>query len=120
MINTMLDESLPLTTLEYTEWGNPNIPAEYAYIRSYSPYENLRSGNFPAAYIRSGLHDSQVMFWEQAKFVARLRTLKTTNTPLLLRTDLGAGHGGASGRYDKWREAAEYFAFLLGQLQPTE
>ncbi|MBV8207185.1 MAG: S9 family peptidase [Acidobacteria bacterium] len=116
VINTMLDPSLPLTIPEYEEWGNPNEQAAYAYMKSYSPYDNLRPGPYPAMLVKTSFHDSQVMYWEPAKYVARLRTLKTDDNPLLLKTNMAAGHGGASGRYDHLREIAFDYAFILTEL----
>lgn len=117
VMNTMLDASLPLTVAEYEEWGNPNEPDAFAYMRSYSPYDNLQAGPYPATLVKTSLNDSQVMYWEPAKFVARLRTLKTNpHQPLLLHTNMDAGHGGASGRYDYLREIAMDYAFLLHEL----
>ena len=116
VINTMLDASLPLTVAEYEEWGNPNEPEAFAYMRSYSPYDNLKLGPYPAMLVKTSLNDSQVMYWEPAKYVARLRTLKTNDTPLLLHINMDAGHGGASGRYDYLKEIAFDYAFLLTQL----
>jgi oligopeptidase B len=116
VLNTMLDASLPLTVGEYLEWGNPNEPAAYRYMREYSPYDNLRRGPYPAMLVETSLNDSQVMYWEPAKYVARLRTLKTNDTPLFLKTNLDAGHAGASGRYDYLKELAFTYAFILGQL----
>ncbi len=116
VLNTMLDASLPLTVGEYLEWGNPNVPAEYAYMKSYCPYTNLEGKAYPAMLVRTSLNDSQVMYWEPAKYVARLRTLKTDDAPLLLKTNMGAGHGGASGRYDALRDRAYDYAFLLREL----
>ncbi len=113
VMNTMLDASLPLTVPEYEEWGNPNEPEAFAYMLSYSPYDNLRPGRYPAILVKTSLNDSQVMYWEPAKYVARLRTLKQDETPLLLYTNMAAGHGGASGRYDYLREIAFDYAFLL-------
>ena len=113
VINTMLDETLPLTVGEYLEWGNPKVAADYAVMRAYSPYDNLKAGAYPAIYMRTSIHDSQVPYWEPAKYVARLRTLKTDHNPVLLSTNLDAGHGGASGRYDALRERAEVFTFML-------
>jgi oligopeptidase B len=115
VINTMSDASLPLTVGEFEEWGNPADPVHYAWIRQYCPYTNLASGSYPAMLVRSSLHDSQVMVWEPAKYVARLRTLKTDDRPLLFKVNLAAGHGGASGRYDFLREIAFDYAFLLSQ-----
>jgi oligopeptidase B len=116
VMNTMLDASLPLTVAEYEEWGNPNEAAAFAYMRSYSPYDNLKAGAYPAMLVKTSLNDSQVMYWEPAKYVAKLRTLKTNETPLLLHINMDAGHGGASGRYDYLKEIAFDYAFLLTQL----
>jgi oligopeptidase B len=116
VMNTMLDASLPLTVAEYEEWGNPNEAEAFAYMRSYSPYDNLKAGDYPAMLVKTSLNDSQVMYWEPAKYVARLRTLKTNETPLLLHINMDAGHGGASGRYDYLKEIAFDYAFLLTQL----
>ncbi len=117
VMNTMLDATLPLTVGEYEEWGNPNEPEAFAYMRSYSPYDNLQAGPYPATLVKTSLNDSQVMYWEPAKFVAKLRTLKTNpDQPLLLHTNMDAGHGGASGRYDYLREIAVDYAFLLREL----
>ncbi|QEH31790.1 Protease 2 [Aquisphaera giovannonii] len=116
VINTMSDPSLPLTIQEYLEWGNPAEPVEYAYMRSYSPYDNIRAADYPAMLVRTSLNDSQVPYWEPAKYVARMRATRTDRNPLLLKTNMDAGHGGASGRYDAIREAAFLDAFLLDQL----
>ena len=116
VMNTMLDASLPLTVPEYEEWGNPNEPAAFAYMLSYSPYDNLKSGAYPAILVKTSLNDSQVMYWEPAKYVAKLRTLKHDQNPLLLYTNMAAGHGGASGRYDYLREIAFDYAFILRTL----
>ena len=116
VVNTMLDATLPLTTSEYLEWGNPNEPKAYAYIKSYSPYDNVKAQNYPAMLIRVSLNDSQVPYWEGAKFAAKLRAMKTDNNPLLLKTNMGAGHGGASGRYDALRDIAFDYAFMLTQM----
>jgi oligopeptidase B len=116
VMNTMLDATLPLTVAEYEEWGNPNEPDAFRYMLSYSPYENLTPGPYPAMLIKTSLHDSQVMYWEPAKYVAKLRTLKTNDTPLLLHINMEAGHGGASGRYDYLKEIAFDHAFLLREL----
>lgn len=113
VVNTMLDESLPLTVGEFLEWGNPKEPHHYAVIRSYSPYDNLRAAAYPAMYLRAGLNDSQVPYWEAAKYAAKLRTLKTDDEPVLLSVNMDAGHGGASGRYDALAERAEVLAFML-------
>ncbi len=116
VMNTMLDASLPLTVAEYEEWGNPNEAEAFAYMRSYSPYDNLREGPFPAMLVKTSLNDSQVMYWEPAKYVAKQRGLKTNATPLLLHINMDAGHGGASGRYDYLKEIAFDYAFLLREL----
>ena len=118
VVNTMLDASLPLTVIEYDEWGNPNDPVFYEYIRSYSPYDNVQVGDYPPILVTAGLNDPRVAYWEPAKWVARLRARKTDGNLLLLRTNLGAGHGGASGRYDHLREVAFKYAFLLEALPP--
>ena len=116
VLATMLDESLPLTVGEFEEWGNPKVRAHYDVMKTYCPYTNLAARAYPAILVKTSVHDSQVMFWEPAKWVARLRTLKTDDHPLLLKTNLDAGHGGASGRYDALRELALDYAFVLGQL----
>jgi oligopeptidase B len=116
VISTMLDPTLPLTIPEYLEWGNPNEKRYYKYMRSYSPYDNLKKGRYPAMLVETSLQDSQVMYWEPAKYVAKLRTLKTDGNPLLLKTIMEAGHGGASGRYDALREVAFTYAFILSQV----
>ncbi len=116
VMNTMLDATLPLTVGEYLEWGNPNQEKAYKYMRSYSPYENMKKGVYPAMLVETSLNDSQVMYWEPAKYVAKLRTLKTDANPLLLKTNLDAGHGGASGRYDYLKEIAFTYSFVLSQV----
>jgi oligopeptidase B len=116
VLNTMLDASLPLTVGEYEEWGNPRAAEDYFYMKSYCPYTNLEAKPYPAMLVKTGLNDSQVMYWEPAKYVAKLRTLKTDAHTLLLKTNMGAGHGGASGRYDYLREIALDYAFLLTEL----
>ncbi len=113
VVTTMLDESIPLTTSEYDEWGNPNDPDYYRYMLSYSPYDNVQSKAYPNLLVTTGLHDSQVQYWEPAKWVARLREQKTDDNLLLLYTEMHAGHGGVSGRYDRYREIALRQAFLL-------
>ena len=115
VVNTMLDETIPLTTSEFQEWGNPKIAAQYRWIRAYSPYDNLQPGAYPAMLVRTGFNDSQVPYWEPAKYVARLRALKTDANPLLLKVNLEVGHGGSSGRFDALNERAEAYAFLLAQ-----
>ena len=116
VMNTMLDATLPLTVPEYEEWGDPNEEEYFKYMLSYSPYDNLKAGAYPAMLVKTSLHDSQVMYWEPAKYVAKLRTLKTDANPLLLVTNMKAGHGGASGRYDYLKEIALDYAFLLREL----
>ena len=116
VINTMLDERLPLTTGEYEEWGNPNDKNYYDYMKSYSPYDNLAAKDYPAMLVETSFNDSQVMYWEPAKYVARMRRLKTDRNPLLLRVNMDAGHGGASGRYEFLKETAFTYAFILGTL----
>jgi oligopeptidase B len=116
VLNTMLDASLPLTVGEYEEWGNPRIAEDYFYMKSYCPYTNLAAKVYPTMLVKTGLNDSQVMYWEPAKYVAKLRTLKTDTNALLFKTNMGAGHGGASGRYDYLREIALDYAFLLSEL----
>lgn len=120
VMNTMLDSSLPLTVPEYEEWGNPNEEQYFKYMLSYSPYENLKVVDYPAMLVKTSLHDSQVMYWEPAKYVAKLRALKTDSNPLLLVTNMKAGHGGASGRYDYLKEIAFDYAFLLRELGIVE
>ena len=116
VMNTMLDASLPLTVGEYLEWGNPNEKAAYDYMKTYSPYDNLEKRDYPAILVTTSVNDSQVGYWEPAKYTARLRTLKTDKNPLLLKTNMGAGHGGASGRYDRLKEVAFEYAWLLSQV----
>ncbi len=115
VINSMLDETLPLTVGEFLEWGNPKIAEQYRWMRAYSPYDNLKRGAYPAMLVRTGINDSQVAYWEPAKYVARLRTLKTDAQPLLMNVNLDAGHGGSSGRFEELKERAEIFTFLLVQ-----
>jgi oligopeptidase B len=116
VLNTMSDPTLPLTVGEFEEWGNPAKKDEYACIKAYCPYTNLRKGAYPAMLVKTSFNDSQVFYHEPAKYVARLRTLKTDANPLLLKTNMGAGHGGASGRYDHLHEVALDEAFLLTRL----
>ena len=120
VLNTMLDATLPLTTSEYIEWGNPNEKAAYDYMKKYSPYDNVAKANYPATLVKVSLNDSQVPYWEGAKLVARLRTMKTDNNPLLLKANMGAGHGGSSGRYDYLKEVAFDYAFMLWQMGISE
>ena len=116
VLNTMLDDTLPLTVGEYLEWGNPNIHADYETMRTYCPYTNLAAKDYPAMLVKTSLNDSQVMYWEAAKYTAKLRSLKTDANLLLLKTNMGAGHGGSSGRYDALHETALDYAFLLTAL----
>ena len=113
VVTTMLDDSIPLTTGEYDEWGNPNNKKYYDYMLSYSPYDNVKEQEYPNMYVSTGLHDSQVQYWEPAKWVAKLRTHKKGDTVLYLNTNMDAGHGGASGRFEAIKELAKEFAFLL-------
>jgi len=113
VVTTMLDESIPLTTSEYDEWGNPNQQDYYEYMLSYSPYDNVEAKDYPNLLVTTGLHDSQVQYWEPAKWVAKLRVMKTDDNRLLLKTNMEAGHGGASGRERRYRETAFVYAFLL-------
>jgi oligopeptidase B len=113
VVTTMLDESIPLTTGEYDEWGNPNQKKYYEYMLSYSPYDNVVAQDYPNMYISTGLHDSQVQYWEPAKWVAKLRVMKTDSNLLFLDTNMDAGHGGASGRFEALKELAKEFSFLL-------
>ena len=116
VINTMLDASLPLTTSEYLEWGNPNEKPAFDYMMKYSPYDNVKAVNYPATLVQVSLNDSQVPYWEGAKLVAKMRAMKTDRNPLILKANMGAGHGGSSGRYDALRETAFTYAFVLWQM----
>ncbi|HYB40755.1 MAG TPA: prolyl oligopeptidase family serine peptidase, partial [Candidatus Methylomirabilis sp.] len=116
VINTMLDESLPLTVGEFEEWGNPKRRDHYEYMKSYCPYTNLAARPYPPTLVRTSLNDSQVMYWEPAKYVARRRVLEGGDRALLFRVNLEAGHGGASGRYDHLRDIAFDYAFILTRL----
>jgi oligopeptidase B len=120
VMNSMMDASLPLTVGEYLEWGNPNEKPAYDYMKTYSPYDNLEKRAYPAMLVTTSFNDSQVMYWEPAKYVARLRTLKTDRNALLLKTNMGGGHGGSSGRYDRMRETAFHYAWLMSQVGITE
>lgn len=113
VVTTMLDDSIPLTTGEYDEWGNPNEKTYYDYIKSYSPYDNVMPQDYPNLYISTGFHDSQVQYWEPAKWIAKIRALRTNNNQLFLDTNMDAGHGGASGRFESLKELAKEFAFLF-------
>ena len=116
VVNTMLDDHLPLTAGEWEEWGDPRRKDQYDYMKTYCPYTNLAAGAYPTMLVKTSFNDSQVMYWEPAKYVAKLRTLKTDVNPLVLKTNMAAGHGGASGRYDYLREVAFDYAFILSQL----
>jgi oligopeptidase B len=116
VMNTMLDASLPLTVGEYEEWGNPNEKPAYDYMIKYSPYDNLQKTAYPSMLVKTSFNDSQVMYWEPAKYVAKLRTLKTDNNPLILKINMAGGHGGSSGRYERFKEVAFDYAFMLTQL----
>ena len=113
VVTTMLDDTIPLTTGEYDEWGNPNELKYYNYMKSYSPYDNIEEKDYPNMLVTTGLHDSQVQYWEPAKWVAKLRDMKTDSNKLLLHTDMDSGHGGASGRFESLKEVALEYAFLL-------
>jgi oligopeptidase B len=109
----MLDDTIPLTTFEYDEWGNPNDPVYYHYMKSYSPVDNVTKMDYPAILVTTGLHDSQVQYWEPAKWVAKLRAYKTDKNVLLLRTNMETGHSGATGRFAQHKETAMEYAFLI-------
>ena len=113
VVTTMLDDTIPLTTSEYDEWGNPNDKSYYQYMMSYSPYDNVKKTNYPNLLVSTGLHDSQVQYWEPAKWVAKLRELKTDENYLFLNTDMDTGHGGYSGRFEALKDVAKEYAFLL-------
>jgi oligopeptidase B len=112
-LTTMLDDKLPLTVNEYDEWGDPRQPEYYRYIKSYSPYDNVRPAEYPAILAMAGLNDPRVSYWEPAKWVAKLRTSNLGNRPILLKTQMGAGHMGPSGRYESWREEAFVMSFVI-------
>ena len=116
VVNTMLDETIPLTVIEWEEWGNPKLEEQFRWIRAYSPYDNVRAQDYPHMLVEAGLNDPRVQYWEPAKWVARLRTLKTDDNLLLLKTLMGAGHGGSSGRYGRIEEFAFQYAFVLDRL----
>jgi oligopeptidase B len=113
VVTTMLDDSIPLTTNEYDEWGNPNIKEYYDYMMTYSPYDNVEAQDYPNILITTGLHDSQVQYWEPAKWTAKLRDMKTDDNLVLLKTEMDYGHGGASGRFQVYKEIALEWAFIL-------
>ncbi|WP_367593493.1 prolyl oligopeptidase family serine peptidase [Heyndrickxia camelliae] len=116
VVTTMLDATIPLTTLEWDEWGNPQNREDYFYMKSYSPYDNVEAKDYPHMYVTTGLNDPRVAYWEPAKWVARLRSLKTDNNIIVLKTNMGAGHFGASGRFNHLKEAAACYAFILDKL----
>jgi len=116
VVTTMLDASVPLTTSEYDEWGDPNKKEYYDYMLSYSPYDNVKAKDYPAMLVTTGLHDSQVQYFEPAKWVAKIRALKTDKNILLLDTDMESGHGGASGRFRRYKRTALQYAFILDQV----
>jgi oligopeptidase B len=116
VVTTMLDESIPLTTNEFDEWGNPKETVYYNYMLSYSPYDNVSAQAYPALLVTTGLWDSQVQYYEPTKWVAKLRTVKTDKNVLLLKVNMDAGHGGKSGRFRRYREVAEEFAFMIDQV----
>jgi len=121
VINTMLDESLPLTVGEFEEWGNPKQKAAFDYMYSYSPYDNIEAKPYPNMLVKTSFNDSQVMYWEPAKYVAKMRALRKDDHLVILKTNLNpAGHGGASGRYDRIRESAFDYAFILTQMGINE
>jgi oligopeptidase B len=120
VVTTMLDDSIPLTTGEYDEWGNPNDKRYYDYMKSYSPYDNVSNQSYPNMLVTTGLHDSQVQYWEPAKWVARLRTQSKYSSKLYLKTNMDAGHGGASGRFEGLKEVASEYSFLLDLESITE
>ena len=120
LINTMLDPSIPLTVIEYEEWGNPNREEYFDYMLSYSPYDNVEAKDYPNMLILAGLNDTRVQYWEPAKWAAKLRAMKTDTNRLLLKTNMGTGHGGASGRYDRIKEIAFEYAFVLDVLGMKE
>ena len=113
VVTTMLDETIPLTTGEYDEWGNPNQKDFYTYMLKYSPYDNIRKMDYPSIYVTTGYHDSQVQYWEPAKWVAKIRAMRTNNKPFIFECSMDAGHGGASGRTNSRLEVAKLYAFIL-------
>ena len=116
VVTTMLDDSIPLTTGEYDEWGNPNEKQYYDYMLSYSPYDNVTAQAYPPMFVGTGLWDSQVQYYEPTKWVAKLRATKTDHNPLVFRVNMEAGHGGKSGRFRRYRDQAEYLAFAMEEL----
>jgi oligopeptidase B len=116
VVTTMLDESIPLTTNEFDEWGNPTQKDYYDYMLSYSPYDQIKRQDYPTVFVGTGLWDSQVQYFEPAKYVAKLRDFKTNDNPVVFRINMEAGHGGKSGRFQRYKETAEQFAFMLEVL----
>lgn len=113
VLTTMLDDSIPLTVAEYEQWGNPNIPADYKYIKSYSPYDNIKPMSYPHILVTTGYHDSQVQYWEPLKWVAKLRKYNTANTSILMKTEMKAGHSGVTGRFSRIQQIADEYAFFV-------
>ena len=113
VLNTMMDDTLPLTTMEYNEWGNPNDKDYYEYIKSYSPYDNVKAQDYPHMLVMGGVNDPRVTYWEPTKWTARLREMKTDDNLLLLKINMESGHGGPSGRFDYLKEIALEYAFIL-------
>jgi oligopeptidase B len=120
VITTMLDDTIPLTTSEYDEWGNPNEKPYYDYMLSYSPYDQVEQQSYPKILVTTGYHDSQVQYWEPAKWVAKLRDLNTSTNEILFHTNMDAGHGGSSGRFEALKETARDYAFLIDLEGKTE
>jgi oligopeptidase B len=120
IVTTMLDPDLPLTITEWEEWGDPQDPDAYARMKAYSPYDNVEARPYPAMFVTTGLNDPRVQYWEPAKWVAKLRAHTTSENPIVLRTEMGAGHGGPSGRYDAWRDEATVLAFVCETAGITE
>jgi oligopeptidase B len=117
VVTTMLDSSIPLTTAEYDEWGNPNMEEYYHYMKSYSPYDQVKAQNYPNMLVTTGYHDSQVQYFEPAKWVAKLREMKTDNNTILFKTDMESGHGGASGRFKPIKDVSFQYAFMFKLLE---
>ena len=120
VLNTMLDDTLPLTTMEYNEWGNPNDPEFFRYMKSYSPYDNVAEQDYPPMLVTGGISDPRVTYWEPTKWVAKLRASRTNRSPLLLKIHMDSGHAGASGRFERIKEVAEEYAFVLHVLGAPE
>jgi oligopeptidase B len=116
VINTMLDETIPLTVIEWEEWGNPALEDQHGWMRAYSPYDNTGEAEYPAMLVTAGLNDPRVAYWEPAKWVARMRAVSRNRGPLLLKTELGAGHSGPSGRYNAWKDEAFVLSFVLDRM----